>query len=205
VGAKHPGAARQGRRASPLHRGGTWFSPDAVFVSVGDGNIISGLHKGFRDLLELGWIDRLPRLFGIQSTGSAAVANAFQRGDETIEPVHADTLADSISVDLPRDGLRALRAATRTGGAYLTVTDAEILEAIAVLGRREAIFCEPAAATSYAGLVKACAAGRVGPDDSIVVLLTGSGLKDVRAAMQAAGEAPVIEPRLQALQKALGL
>jgi len=200
VGAKHivPSGARD---ASPI----PWMSPDAVFVSVGDGNIISGLHKGFRDLQELGWIEHLPRLFGIQSTGSAAVAHAFQRGDETIVPVRADTLADSISVDLPRDGLRALRAATRTGGAYLTVTDAEILQALAALGRREAIFSEPAAAAAFAGLQKARAAGQIGPDDSIVVMLTGSGLKDVRAAMQAAGQAAVIEPRLDALQKALAL
>jgi threonine synthase len=190
VGAKH---------ASPLQ----WHSPDAVFVSVGDGNIISGLHKGFRDLYELGWIEHVPRLFGIQSTGSAAVANAFARGSESIEPVRADTLADSISVDLPRDGLRALRAATQTGGAYLTVTDGEILEAIAALGKREAIFSEPAAAAAYAGIVKAAGAGLVGPEDEIVVMLTGSGLKDTRAAMQAAGEAKIIEPRLEALQRIL--
>ncbi len=64
-----------------------WDSPEAIFVSVGDGNIISGLHKGLKDLLALGWIERMPRLFGIQSTGSAAVYNAYVRGDETIEPV----------------------------------------------------------------------------------------------------------------------
>jgi threonine synthase len=198
VGAKHivPSGARG---ASPLQ----WSAPDAVFVSVGDGNIISGLHKGFRELYELGWIAQVPRLFGIQSTGSAAVANAFARGSESIEPVRADTLADSISVDMPRDGLRALRAATQTGGAYLTVTDAEILEAIAALGRREAVFSEPAAAAAYAGIVKAAGAGMVGPEDGIVVMLTGSGLKDTRAAMQAAGEAKIIEPRLEALQRIL--
>jgi len=190
------------RHAVPLPQG-EWSAPQAVFVSVGDGNIISGLHKGFRDLHELGWIEQVPRLFGIQSTGSAAVANAFARGSESIEPVRADTLADSISVDLPRDGLRALRAATQTGGAYLTVTDGEILEAIAALGKREAVFSEPAAAAAYAGIVKAAGAGLVGPEDEIVVMLTGSGLKDTRAAMQAAGEAKIIEPRLEALQRIL--
>jgi threonine synthase len=201
VGARHP-SIRSGPRAVPLPQG-QWSAPDAVFVSVGDGNIISGLHKGFRELVELGWIQKVPRLFGIQSTGSAAVANAFTRGSESIEPVRADTLADSISVDLPRDGLRALRAATQTGGAYLTVTDAEILEAIAALGKREAVFSEPAAAAAYAGIVKAAGAGLVGPEEAIVVMLTGSGLKDTRAAMQAAGEAKIIEPRLEALQRIL--
>ncbi|MFN7036806.1 MAG: pyridoxal-phosphate dependent enzyme, partial [Bellilinea sp.] len=93
--------------------------PLAVFVSVGDGNIISGLHKGFKDLQALGWLEKMPRIFGIQSEKSAAVANAFFKGTEEIEPVQATTIADSISVDLPRDGVRAVRAARQTGGEYL--------------------------------------------------------------------------------------
>ncbi len=177
--------------------------PFSVFVSVGDGNIISGIHKGFKDLVALGWLDQTPRLFGVQSLGSAAVANAFQAGTENIEPVSADTLADSISVDLPRDGLRALRAATQTDGAYITVSDMEILQAMAALGK-EGIFAEPAGATSYAGLVSAVETGLVGADDPIVVMNTGSGLKDVKAAMQAAGEAPIIEPRLEAAAALFG-
>ena len=181
----------------------TWTAPDALFVSVGDGNILSGLHKGFKDLLELGWIERLPRLYGVQSSGSAAVANAFRAGSSTIEPVVANTLADSIAVDLPRDGIRALRAARETGGAVFTVEDAAILSAIQALGR-EAVFAEPAAAASYAGVVKAVADGLVGPEDQIVAVITGSGLKDVPAAMKAAGEARVIEPTLAALKAALG-
>ncbi|MGD8634249.1 MAG: pyridoxal-phosphate dependent enzyme, partial [Anaerolineales bacterium] len=91
---------------------GKWYSPNAVFVSVGDGNIISGLHKGFKDLHALGWIDAIPRIFGVQSQGSAAITNAFDAGTEKIQAVSAETLADSISVDMPRDGLRSLRAAT---------------------------------------------------------------------------------------------
>ncbi len=176
--------------------------PLTVLVSVGDGNIISGLHKGFKDLLALGWLERMPRIIGVQAEGSAAIANAFQAGTEQIEPVAANTLADSISVDLPRDGLRALRAATKTGGAYVTVSDPEILAAIAELGG-VGIFAEPAGATAYAGLLKAVQAGLVSPDDPVLVLNTGSGLKDVRAAMQAVKEAPVIEPSLQALKKVL--
>jgi threonine synthase len=183
--------------------GAIWEVPDSVIVSVGDGNILSGLHKGFKDLLELGWIERLPRLFGVQSTGSAAVANAFRAGSAVIEPVAANTIADSIAVDLPRDGLRALRAVRETAGAILAVEDAEILAAIRELGR-EAVFAEPAAAASYAGLVRAAREGRVGRADRVVVVVTGSGLKDVSAAMEAAGEATVIEPTLGALKRALG-
>jgi threonine synthase len=174
----------------------------AVFVSVGDGNIISGLHKGFKDLKSLGWLSQMPRLFGVQSEGSAAVANAFFAHSEVIQPVSAHTIADSISVDLPRDGLRAVRAAVQTGGAYITVPDESILKAIAELGQ-VGIFAEPAGATAYAGMLKALSQGLIDSEDPIVVINTGSGLKDTRAAMQAVKEAPVIEPTLEALKKHL--
>jgi threonine synthase len=169
---------------------------------VGDGNIISGLHKGFKDLAALGWLERMPRLIGVQAEGSAAIANSFHANTETITPVSAKTLADSISVDLPRDGIRAVRAARETGGAYITVSDDEILAAIAALGP-QGIFAEPAGATAYAGLVKAVGQGIVTAEDPILVLNTGAGLKDVRAAMQAVADAPVIAPTLEAVKKIL--
>ncbi len=174
--------------------------PLTIFVSVGDGNIISGLHKGFKDLLELGWLPRLPRLVGVQAKGSAAVAQAFHAQTEQIVPVKAQTIADSISVDLPRDGVRAVRAARETGGTYVTVGDEEILAAIAELGKF-GIFAEPAGAAAYAGLVAARRQGFIQPDDPVLVLNTGSGLKDVRAAMQAVPEAPIIEPTLEAVRR----
>jgi len=177
--------------------------PLCVFVSVGDGNIISGIHKGFKDLYKIGQIKHMPRIFGCQSTGSAAIYNAYQSGKEDIIPVVATTMADSISVNLPSDGLRALRAATQTDGAYISVEDKKILEAIADLGE-VGIFSEPAGATSLAGLKQALAEGLVKEDDPILVLNTGSGLKDVKAAMQAAGEAPVIKPVLDEVKKLLG-
>jgi len=149
-----------------------------VFVSVGDGNIISGIHKGFKDLATLGWLSEMPRIFGVQSEGSAAISNAYVAGNEEIIPVSANTLADSISVDLPRDGIRALRAATQTGGAYIQVSDQEILDAIADLGR-VGIFAEPAGAASLAGLKKALLDGIVAKDSPVLVLNTGSGLKEL--------------------------
>jgi threonine synthase len=176
--------------------------PLTVFVSVGDGNIISGIHKGFKDLLALGWLEQMPRIIGIQAEGSAAIANAFHAGTETIIPVSARTLADSISVDLPRDGVRAVRAASETFGTYITVSDEEILAAIPALGK-VGIFAEPAGATAYAGLVKALQQARVSPKDPIVVLNTGSGLKDVKAAMQSISQAPVIQPNLEAVKQIL--
>ncbi|MBX3037979.1 MAG: threonine synthase [Anaerolineales bacterium] len=176
--------------------------PLTIFVSVGDGNIISGIHKGFKDLLALGWIQNMPRIIGVQAEGSSAITNAFHAHTETITPVSATTIADSISVDLPRDGVRAIRATKETNGTYITVTDEEILGAIAELGR-VGVFAEPAGATAYAGLVKSTSMGVVRSDDPILVLNTGSGLKDVRAAMQAVQSAPIIEPTLEAVKKIL--
>jgi len=177
-------------------------APLTVFVSVGDGNIISGIHKGFKDLYQLGWLPRVPRIIGVQAEGSAAISNAFHADTEEITPVSAKTIADSISVDLPRDGVRAVRAAKETGGTYVTVSDKEIIKAIAEVGEM-GVFAEPAGATAYAGLVKAAASGVVGSDDPILVLNTGSGLKDVRAAMKAVKKAPIIEPTLEAVKRLL--
>jgi threonine synthase len=178
--------------------------PLCVVVSVGDGNIISGIHKGFRDLSAAGHLEVMPRIFGVQSKGSAAVANAYFANTETITPVAADTIADSISVDLPRDGVRAVRAARQTNGAYILVSDEAILQAIPALGSA-GIFAEPAGATAYAGLLEAVASGMIDVDDTVLVINTGSGLKDVRAAMQSVDQAPVIEPSLNAVKQLLGL
>lgn len=176
--------------------------PLSVFVSVGDGNIISGIHKGFKDLHQLGWIERIPRIFGVQAEGSAAIANAFRSSSEDIIPVQAHTIADSISVDLPRDGVRAVRAVRETGGNYIIVSDDEIIKAIAKLGQ-VGIFTEPAGAAAYAGLVIAVETGIIKPGDPVLVINTGSGLKDVRAAMQAIKEPTIIEPSLEALKKVI--
>jgi threonine synthase len=180
-----------------------WLAPDRIFVSVGDGNIISGIHKGFKDLLALGWIDKLPKLMGVQAEGSAACANAWAANTETITPVSAHTLADSISVDLPRDGVRAVRAVRETGGAYVVVSDADILAAMRDLARGLAVFAEPAGATAYAGLAKAVREGIMGVDETVVVVVTGNGLKDVKSAMQAAGETMKVEPNLEDIKRVI--
>jgi threonine synthase len=164
-----------------------WQAPDRIFVSVGDGCIIGGLHKGLKDLQALGWIDHLPRLMGIQAEGSAYMVQAWQSGQDilTKPPIEAQTVADSISAGLPRDRLKALAAVKETDGAYLAVTDDEILAAIPALARGCGVFAEPAGATAYAGLVKAIKQGLISPDERIVVLNTGNGLKDIAGAMKA--------------------
>jgi len=176
--------------------------PLTIFIPVGDGNIISGIHKGFKDLFALGWIEQMPRLIGVQAEGSAAIAQVFYQGSENILPVAADTIADSISVNMPRDGIRALRAARETDGTYITVSDSAILKAIASLGK-VGIFAEPAGATAFAGMVKAIEQGSLLQEDPVLVLNTGSGLKDVNAALQAVPQEPVIEPTLDAVKKVL--
>jgi len=178
-----------------------WIAPDRIFVSVGDGNIITGIWKGLRDLMSLGWINKIPKLMGVQAEGSAACYNAWKAGTETIKPVDAHTIADSISVGLPRDGTRAVRAVRETGGAFVTVSDDEILDAMRQLAREEAIFAEPAGATGYAGLVRAMSSGLVQGDEQIVVVITGNGLKDVPSAIRAAGNAQLIEPRLESVPR----
>ena len=186
-----------------------WESPDAVFVSVGDGSIIGGVHKAMKDALALGWIERSPRIYGIQAAGSDFLVQAFENNEDVLtkEPIAADTVADSISADLPRDRIKAMAAVTETEGAYLRVADDEILAAVPVLARGSGVFAEPAGAAAYAGLIKAVERGLVGSSDRVVVLSTGSGLKDIASAMKAVtavGTEPmVIEPSLEALKEAL--
>jgi threonine synthase len=182
---------------------GHMAAPDAVFVSVGDGCIIGGVHKGFKDLLALGWIDKLPRLYGVQSTLSPALHDAWRDGAEVPAPVRATTRADSISVDAPRDPIKALAAVRETGGAYVLVEDEAILQAILPLARLGGVFAEPAGATAYAGLQRAASTGLVGPDETIVVINTGSGLKDIKAATEITGGMRVIPPTLAAVKQAL--
>jgi threonine synthase len=164
-----------------------WDAPDVILVSVGDGCIIGGLHKGLKDLMALGWIEKMPRLIGVQSEGSNFMARAWENDEDVLtkRPIVADTVADSISAGLPRDRLKAMSAVRETNGAYIQVTDEAILAAIPALARGSGVFAEPAGAAAYAGLVKAVDNGLVSVDDRVVVVNTGNGLKDVQSAMKA--------------------
>ncbi len=183
-----------------------WQVPDRVFVGVGDGCIIGGLHKGFKDMLALGWIDRLPHLMGVQAAGSAAMYTAWSEQVDPLDmtPIEAHTVADSISAGLPRDRIKAMRAVVETEGAYISVSDEDILAAMPVLAQEAGVFAEPAGAAPYAGLEKARAEGLVSEDERVVVLATGNGLKDVSSAIRAVGEPTVIAPTLEAVETVLG-
>jgi threonine synthase len=178
-----------------------WSAPDRVFVAVGDGNIITGIWKGLRDLKELGWIEQMPKLMGVQAEGAAACYNAWRAGTDVITPVEAHTISDSISVGLPRDGTRAVRAVRETNGAYITVSDDDVLAAMRQLAREEGVFAEPAGATGFAGLAKAVREKLIDRDERIVVVVTGNGLKDIASAMKATGKASLIEPTLEAVRR----
>ncbi|MFN2156196.1 MAG: pyridoxal-phosphate dependent enzyme, partial [Anaerolineae bacterium] len=188
-----------------LGDGRSWRAPDVVLVPVGDGCIIGGVHKGLSDLLALGLIDHMPRLIGVQAAGAAPLVDAWKRGLDATEmaPVPVDTVADSIAAGLPRDRIKAMRAVRESGGAFLSVTDDEILDAIPALAQASGVFAEPAAAAAYAGLARAADGGIVDREDRVVVLVTGSGLKDVPAAKRAVGEPTVIRPLLEDVRQAL--
>jgi len=166
-----------------LTNSGFLSSPDAIFVSVGDGCIIGGVHKGFKDLLALGFIEKMPRIVGVQSEKSSAIYQAW-KNDAPIAKVNATSRADSICADMPRDGVKALRAVRETGGSFVSVSDEQILGAIVDLAQKEGIFAEPAAAASLAGLRAARAQGLVQDGENVTLLITGSGLKDPLAAEQ---------------------
>ena len=196
------GGAKQGECGGSFP---SFAAPDSVFVSVGDGSIIGGVYKGFWELRRLGWIERIPRIFGVQSTGSAAIHNAWRDGLVLPQPVSATTVADSISVNAPRDAVKALRAVRESGGAFVLVEDDAILQAILPMARLGGVFAEPAGATALAGLSEAKRQGLLQADETVVVINTGSGLKDVPAAMQVAGQPVVISPTLDAVAESLEL
>jgi threonine synthase len=188
-------------------------APDRVFVPVGDGCIIGGVHKGFQDLTALGWIDHIPRLVGVQAAGSSPMVDAWERclaeriqplrASLEMRPVEVHTIADSIGAGLPRDRVKALRAVVESDGSFIRVSDEEILAAIPALARGCGVFAEPAAAASYAGLVEATRRGQIEPDERVVVLATGSGLKDVAAAKGVVTVPPPIPPTIAGLRCAL--
>lgn len=187
----------------------SWEVPDVVFVPVGDGNIISGVWKGFCDLHRSGFIDRLPRLVAVQSSTSNAICLAHgrvQSGVEvnrSVEPVSATTRADSISVDLPRDGVAAVRAIVESDGQSIEVDDEDIMKAIPALAGQAGIFAEPAGATAFAGLTKWLGQGHDASSLCVVCLVTGNGLKDPEAASAYLRPALEVAPDKQAALAAL--
>lgn len=183
-----------------------WKVPDYVLVSVGDGSIISGLCKGFFELVKIGIVDRTPTIIGVQAEKADPIAQAFEhyKGDEVvIRDQEAQTMADSISVGSPRDIVKAVKYVHKNKGFYIRVSDEEILKAIKDLAQRTGVFSEPAGAASYAGFLKLLDAGGFSKDDRIVVFATGNGLKDIQCIQDITGKFYKITPQLEEIERIL--
>jgi threonine synthase len=175
-------------------------SPDAVVVPTGDGVILAGVAKGFADLVRCGLISRQPRLIAVQPAGSAAIARAVRTGASAIEPVpDAASVADSLTVQVPRNAIRAIRTIRESGGTAVIVTDDEIVTAIAHLARSTGVFAEPAGAASLAGLIRALEEGVIDRDERVVLMVTGQGLKDIDAAARSVTFPASVAPELEAI------
>ena len=175
--------------------------PDAVYVPVGDGCIIAGVAKGFSDLMKAGLIDRMPKLIAAQSESSDAISRAIRNDD--FSPVSATTRADSISVDLPANGRMAADYVKKSGGWAVTVSDKRILDSQLELTRESGVLAEPAAATAFAALEadRDHLVSVLGENASVVVLLTGSGFKDMKVFDNRISLPEPIENSVEAVKK----
>ncbi|MGB5629187.1 MAG: threonine synthase [Woeseiaceae bacterium] len=186
--------------------------PDRVVVPTGDGNLLSAMWKGWCELQAVGLIDRLPKIDCAQSSGSDAICRTVATvrsgppvdwSTVRLEAVNAHTVADSISVDLPRDGLAAVRAIVESGGLAVTVPDETILAAIPEMASLSGVFPEPAAAAPWAAVKQLVREKKIEADETIVCLVSGNGLKDIASARTATGRPQLIEASLDAVRSAL--
>ena len=179
------------------------FHPtDWVAISVGDGCSLAGVYKGFYDLKQLGLIDKIPRLLGVQSSGCAPFVSAW-KNHEPLTETEEDTIADSIAVGIPRNPIKAMRSITYSNGAFIAISDEAILESMKLLGHYEGIFAEPAGATALGGLIKALEEGIVQRSESVTVIVTGNGLKDPKNAQKTGRPPTLVAPSLKEVDKYL--
>lgn len=173
--------------------------PDKVIMSVGDGCSISSVWKGFKEFYDLGLIDKLPTMVSVQAEGSNPVNRSFRKGNRKFDYIPPVTIADSISVGIPRNGYKALNALKESKGMAVDVSDEEILCAITTLARKTGVFGEPAGVASFAGLLKLVEQGAIGKDETVVIVVSGNGLKDIKSAQKAVTKPNLVEPNLNSL------
>lgn len=178
-----------------------WEAPDIAVVAVGDGCSIAAVWKGFKECFELGLIDKLPQIVGVQATLSNPVTRAFNKNTYDFDYVKPETIADSISVGIPRNGIKALNSLHESKGYMVDVSDEEILNAMRLLARRTGVFGEPAGVASFAGVMKMKELGLIKGDEKIVSIVSGSGLKDVKSAIAAVGVGNSVEPDIADLRR----
>jgi threonine synthase len=181
-------------------------APDRIIIPVGNAGNISAVWKGLTEFYQLGLIKKLPKMTGIQASGSAPIAQAIKSNSDHIVPVeHPETVATAIRIGAPVSWKKAVNAIRESHGTAETVTDEEILDAQKTLARIEGIFVEPASASSIAGLKKLVQNGVVGRDERVVCITTGHGLKDPDTAIKQCEKPVEVDAEISAIEDALGL
>lgn len=176
-----------------------WRLPDQVVIPVASGSQLAKVDKAFRELIELGLVEEKPyRIFGAQATGCSPVSTAFKGGVDAIRPVKPDTIAKSLAIGNPADGIYVLDVCRRTGGAVEDVSDDEVRQGVLLLARTEGVFTETAGGTSVAVLRKLTETGQLDPSLETVVINTGMGLKTLEAIADHVGPAATIKPSYDA-------
>ena len=159
-----------------------WQGPDAVVVPMAGASLLTKMHKGFTEMVSVGWLEEYTtRLIGAQAEGCAPVVQAFRSGSDDVQPVVPHTLAKSLAIGDPADGYYALKAIRATGGYAEAATDAEIVDGIRLLARTEGVFTETAGGTVVAVAKRLRESGRIGSHDRTVLCITGNGLKTPEA------------------------
>jgi threonine synthase len=181
-----------------------WKLPDHIVAPLASGSLFTKIYKGFQEFIKVGLVeDKAVRFSGAQAEGCSPIAQAFKEERDFVAPVKPNTIAKSIAIGNPADGVYALDIARKTGGNIESVTDAEIIEGIKLLAETEGIFTETAGGTTVAVLKKLVEAGKIDPEETTVVYITGNGLKTQEALQGYIGEPLLIEPKLESFERAL--
>ena len=181
-----------------------WKLPDHIVAPLASGSLFTKIHKGFQEFIKVGLVeDKNVRFSGAQAEGCSPIATAFREGRDFVTPVKPNTIAKSIAIGNPADAVYALEIARKTGGNIESVTDAEIIQGMKLLAETEGIFTETAGGTTIAVLKKLVEAGKIDPEETTVVYITGNGLKTQEAVQGYIGEPFIIEPKLDSFERAL--
>jgi threonine synthase len=181
-----------------------WKAPDHVVIPIASGSMLTKIQKGFREFMKLGLIEQKNvKISGAQATGCNPVAHAYENDLDFVTPVKPSTIAKSLAIGNPADGIYALDAIRGSGGAAAQVSDEEIVEGIRLLARTEGIFTETAGGVTIGVLKKLAAAGKIDPEETTVAYITGIGLKTQEAIAGKVGAPHEIDPNLSAFQKVM--
>ena len=181
-----------------------WQLPDHIVAPLASGSLFTKIYKGFQEFIKVGLVEDKPvRFSGAQAEGCSPIAQAYRDGRDFITPVKPNTIAKSLAIGNPADGIYAIEVANKTNGSIESVNDQEIIEGIKLLAETEGIFTETAGGTTIATLKKLVEAGKISPDETTVVYITGNGLKTQEAVQGYVGEPLTIEPKLEAFERAL--